>query len=423
MRGSLPRPQIMSANIPSMLPEAESRAVPKVEHPARPTLCHFEQPVELNNLRDLWSEHESHPNNDLDYFLLIARMRKEVIAPFVIGLKTNGISAASLAARIEHTRESFRLGYLPCGSVPVRKLTFVTNGIIGHLTAETAQLALQDLRASLTARGLDFAVLHNLAIDSPLAAALQTAVPAMLRDHGARQREHWRMSLPETFDLFLARRKKKHRYWLNRLPRVLEKAYPGTVETTVFEKGDIEQFCRDADAVGALTYQRKLGAGFSDVGESREYCRLLANRGALRGYILYLEGKPAAYWMASTHRDVLFLHSTGYDPQFRKYEVGTILFLSLIRDACGTVLRKIDFGLGTADYKERFGDEMWLEQDYYLFRNHPRGWLFNFLISGGQFADRFARALISQSGPIGRIKKWWRQRLVAAEPRAEAETP
>ena len=397
--------------------------LPKLDHTSSLVLCHFEQAAELEDLREFWSQHETHPNNDLDYFLLIARMRKEVVAPFVIGLKADGTLEASLAARIEHTRQSFRLGYLSCGSVPVRKLTFVTSGVTGSLTQKTAQLALQNLTASLTERGLDFAVLHNLAIDSSLAATLRTAVPAMLRDHGARRREHWRMSLPETFDLFLARRKKKHRYWLNRLPRMLEKAFPGAVETRVFQKGDIGPFCRDADAVGALTYQRKLGAGFTDVGESREYCKLLADRGALRGYILYLEGKPAAYWMASTHRDVLFLHSTGYDPQFRKYEVGTILFLSLIRDACGTELKKVDFGLGTADYKERFGDEMWLEQDYYLFRNSPRGWLMNLLISGSQCTDQLARWVLSQSGPIGRVKRWWRQRLVAVEPATETETP
>ena len=413
----------MSANVRSILPEAASRELLRLDRPSAGVLRHFEQPAEFDELRDLWKEHDSHPNNDLDYFLLIARMRKEVIAPFVIGVKSDGILEASLAARIESTLQKFHLGYLPCGAVPVRKLTFVTNGIIGNLTPETAQLALQDVRVGLTERNLDFAVLHNLAIDSPLATALRNAMPALLRDHGAREREHWRMSLPETFDLFLARRKKKHRYWLNRLPRVLEKAFPGAVETRVFEKGDIEDFCRDADAVGALTYQRKLGAGFTDVGESREYCKLLAAREALRGYILYLDSKPVAYWMASTHRDVLFLHSTGYDPHFRKYEVGTILFLNLIRDACGTVLKKVDFGLGTADYKERFGDEMWLERDYYLFRNGPRGWLLNLLISGSQCADQLARRVLSQSGPIGRVKKWWRQRLVAAEPKVETETP
>ena len=220
------------------------------------------------------------------------------------------------------------------------------------------------------------------------------------------------------------RQKKKHRYWLNRLPRVLEKDFPGKVETKLYENAEgLEEFCRDADAVAELTYQRKLGAGFSNVGETREYCGLLARRGALRGYILYLDRKPCAYWLASTHGEILFLHATGYNAEFRKYEVGTILFLHLIRDACGTTLKKVDFGLGTADYKERFGDEHWLERDCYIFAPSLRGVLLNLVISGSMFAENTARWLLSQAGPIARVKKMWRKHLVAKEAPAEAEAP
>ena len=383
----------------------------------------FDRAEEMEGVRNFWNAHESHPNNDLDYFFLIARSRKEVAGPLVIALASGGELRASLAGRIEDTRQKFQLGYVSCGSIRVRKLSFVTSGALGDISRDDARMLIETIRSSLCERGLDFAVLHNQPVDSWLAREALAGVPAMRRDHGGREREHWRMSLPGSFEEFLGRRKKKHRYWLNRLPRVLEKAFPGKVETKAFETGGVEEFCRDADAVAALTYQRKLGAGFANVGETREYCGHLAARKALKGYILYVEGKPCAYWLASTHRDILFLHATGYDPAFRKYEVGTILFLNLIRDACGTVLEKVDFGLGAADYKERFGDENWLEKDYYIFAPGIRGVMLNAVISGGMFAEKIARGLLSQAGPIGRFKKMWRQRLVATEPTAQTENP
>ncbi len=385
-----------------------------------PTVRIIDRAEEMEALRDLWNAHEAHPNNDLDYFLLISRSRAEVRSPLVLALEADGELRGSLAARIEDTRQHFQFGYLSCGSIGVRKLAFVTNGVLGDLACSDATLLLSKIRCCLSERRLDFAVLHNQHFDSVFAAEVPHRVPPLLRGHFGREREHWRMSLPASFDEFLARRKKKHRYWLNRLPRVLEKAFPGKVETKVFENTEhVEQFCQDADRVAALTYQRKLGAGFSDVGETRDHCLLLAARKALRGYILYVDEKPCAYWFASAHRDNLFLHATGYDPALRKYEVGTILFLNLIRGACGAVLKRVDFGLGTADYKERFGDEHWLEKDYYIFAPTFRGVALNAVISGGMFAERLARWVLSKTGPLGRIKTMWRRRLVTAE----TETP
>ena len=378
---------------------------------------------ELERVRNLWIAHEAHPNNDLDYFTLIARSRKEVRSPLVVTLESGGELCASLAGRVEDTRQKFQLGYVSCGSVGVKKVAFVTSGALGDITRENARMLIDSIQSSLRRRGLDFAVLHNQPVDSWLAREAQTSVTGWLRDRGGREREHWRMSLPGSFEEFLARRKKKHRYWLNRLPRVLEKAFPGKVETKAFATtADVPQFCRDADAVAALTYQRKLGAGFANVGETREYCELLAARSALKGYILYVDGQPCAYWLASTHREVLFLHATGYDPVFRKNEVGTILFLHMIREACGTALEKVDFGLGAADYKERFGDECWLEKDYYIFASDIRGVMLNAVISGGFFAEMAARWLVAKAGPVSRIKRLWRRHLVASDTQTEAES-
>jgi CelD/BcsL family acetyltransferase involved in cellulose biosynthesis len=384
----------------------------------------LERPPEMARLRPLWEAHEAHPNNDLDYFLLIARTRPEVVAPLVVAVECDGEIVATLAGRIEETRQPFQFGYLRCGSVRVRKLSIVTGGAVGDFTPANARRLIESVRGCLAERRLDFAVLHNQPLGSALPAEAEISAPVHLRAHGGRDREHWRMSLPGSFDEFLGRRKKKHRYWLNRLPRVLEKDFPGKVEIRVFDRPEsVEQFCRDADAVSALTYQRKLGAGFSNIAETREYCGLLAARRALRGYILYLEGRPCAYWLASTHQEVLFLHATGYDPQYRRYEVGTILFLHLMREACGTALKRVDFGLGSADYKERFGDEQWLEKDHYIFAPTFRGVVLNLTISGGQYAERAARCLLSQAGPVGRLKRWWRRRLAGGGAGPTAETP
>ena len=84
-------------------------------------------------------------------------------------------------------------------------------------------------------------------------------------------------------------------------------------------------------------------------------------------------------------------------------------------------MEKVDFGLGAADYKERFGDECWLEKDYYIFAPGFRGVMLNAVISGGFFAEKAARWLVAKAGPISRIKQLWRRRLVASDTKPEAD--
>jgi len=106
----------------------------------------------------------------------------------------------------------------------------------------------------------------------------------------------------------------------------------------------------------------------------------------------------------------MFLFSTGYDPDFRKYEVGTILFLRMIADAYGTGVRPVDFGLGPAAYKERFGDEHWEEKHFYLFAPALRGLVPNGLLSVNRLVDNYALWSWEKAHLVSRTKRRWKQR-------------
>ena len=50
---------------------------------------------------------------------------------------------------------------------------------------------------------------------------------------------------------------------------------------------------------------------------------------------------------------------TGYDPDLREYVPGTLVLFRLVDELIREGVRKFDFGLGDAHYKQRYGDESW----------------------------------------------------------------
>src|ERR1017187_3792743 len=68
--------------------------------------------VEVEELRPFWLKEQSHPNSDLEHFLLVCRLRTEVISPCVLSLWQDGSCRCLLAGRIEHLAIQPRVGYL-----------------------------------------------------------------------------------------------------------------------------------------------------------------------------------------------------------------------------------------------------------------------------------------------------------------------
>ena len=163
----------------------------------------------------------------------------------------------------EQGRLPIHLGYLKLGSIRIKRLNIVTGGIMGDESEDACRLLLQCARQVLSEKQLDMLVLSYVPTTHILF-RLATSMPGRCcRDWGVAPSIHWRMTLPATFEEFLKNRSKKHRYWLNRLPRVLEEAYPGRVRIRSFTgPGDVEDFCRDADAIARTTYQHQLGEAF-----------------------------------------------------------------------------------------------------------------------------------------------------------------
>ncbi len=93
---------------------------------------------------------------------------------------------------------------------------------------------------------------------------------------------------------------------------------------------------------------------------------------AFKGLNLYVEDNPCTYWAGIIYKNTFYpieKGGTGYDPQYKKYEVGTIPMLKMIEDLCnGAHVQYLDFGYKAIAYKRHFCDIHWEEAHFRIFQ-------------------------------------------------------
>jgi hypothetical protein len=61
---------------------------------------------------------------------------------------------------------------------------------------------------------------------------------------------------------------------------------------------------------------------------------LAMERGWFRSWVLYLDGRPGAFWHGEAYRGVFRIGVPGYDPALAQLRVGTFVLMKLIEDLC-----------------------------------------------------------------------------------------
>jgi hypothetical protein len=368
--------------------------------------------LELKEVRGLWEENQWHPNADFEFFSLIVSTRPQIISPCVFVLSQKGKAISLLAGRIEHATMPLRLGYATLARLPVRRIVIIEGAFMGDRSESNWSALLLFMDRFLIRGAIDYAFFEQVHIGSSFHTRAREMFSSDRFKPAHEPSEHWLMSLPESWDAFLKTRSKKHRYWLKRLENILNKEFPGkwTIRryTLAAETGE---FLRAAETIAKTTYHRSLAVGFSLNEENEKRINLEARRDQLRGYILFINDEPKAFWYCTIYQKRLYLCSTGYLPDLRSYEVGTILLMKVFRDHCGSNVDMVDFGLGEAGYKQRFGSEHFSEASHALFAQSARGRWLSSTQQLMQLLTKGAKGTLDRLNITQKFKTMWRRKL------------
>lgn len=362
--------------------------------------------AELSALKADWCRLQNHPNVDWEHFFLYLGTQGVSARPWVMAVKEDNAVKCIVVGRVEADRATIDLGYWTPGLGRMTSLKILTEGVLGAMSPEMAAVVIRRLCDELVEGRFARVLFCNIRTDHPLVATARSApkrfLPMLLADPQA----HWRKTLPKDVAAFWADLSRKHRYWLKRLAKKIEEDFPKALSYEVFkEPAQTDSFCEIAEQIARKTFQRGLGVGFKNDDFFRSRCRIFAVKGCFRGYVLRLAGTPKAFWMGCVYGDTFHSEYTGYDPELRHHEVGSLLLTHLMEELIREGVRFVDFGLGSAFYKQRFGDESWEECDVVLYAPTLR----NRVIAMSSAAAKQARSVAMRLPFVDRIKKVWRQ--------------
>ena len=82
-----------------------------------------------------------------------------------------------------------------------------------------------------------------------------------------------------------------------------------------------------------------------------EFSRIALERGWLRFFVLWLNGKPVASLYGFTYGGKFYFFQTAFDPSYKKHNVGEIILAQAIKSAIEEGVREYDMLRGEEAYK------------------------------------------------------------------------
>jgi hypothetical protein len=239
-------------------------------------------------------------------------------------------------------------------------------------------------------------------------------IPGLLtRDYFPKVEDHWRMAVPENIDQFYSARKRGHRYKLRKSIKRFEEEFPRDNMLIQYSAiNEVDDFIAAAAEISAKTYQKALGVGIENDERTKSLLKEAAMQGWFRGNILMANSKPCAFLLGLAYKNVYYGICTGYDPDFRSYWPGTVIFLKVVESLCADPsMETIDFYFGDAWYKKSYGTENWPEASVYIFAPKLRMVLINFLRNSMMCMNSSLEYVMHRMRVVDWVKRHWRNLL------------
>ena len=367
--------------------------------------------AELEPFRELWTELCYHRDSDLDFYNFIVAKHAGA-NPFVLVLK-RGSETSFLVGRLETVQVESKVGYFRLPTPSLRVLEFIHGGMLGNIDALAAMAVVAHLRTMLRQGKVDAVKLHYADIDSPLFVAMaelkrSRASLAMVQPVPHRRRNLAKFSTD--FNSSISRNERSNQ---RQREKQLAATCGGRLQIDAFQSAqDIDRLMRDAEHIAVKSYQRGIQVGFTDTETTRERLQLLARKGWLRAWIMYLADQPAAFWIGALRRGIFGSDYLAYDASLSRLAPGTYLTMKVLEEMqqVGSEVRLVDFGLGDAPYKERFGTDVSMTATLHIFARTWRGTYVGSVHEATQAANRAGKRMLAHLGILNRFKKRQRQR-------------
>jgi hypothetical protein len=373
---------------------------------------------EIQAIRETWEQMQREEsaatiNTDYDRYLSVLKMAGDRVQPYIILIKQKGHTKTMVVAVTETRQIACRIGYLTILKPKMRCLSVVYGGIIGQKDNEACSFLVNELMRILRSREIDMAFLNHTRTDSQIY-ELGRKMPGLLcRDYFPVVDSHWQTTALDGKEDFYKTLSRNERRNISRHTKSLEKKASGRVELKIFRGlQELEEYISTASEISSVTYQKIITGGFTNSDSVRSLLTQAAKMDWLRAYVLYAGSEPIAFESGLLYKSTYFAEYRGFNPDWSIGSPGSILLLKVLDEFNKDPDVKIyDYGFGDAPYKQRYGQQYWLEAPVFIFAPRPYPILVNVLRTLITAFSASLKFVLKKFGFIDRVKRRWRKHL------------
>ena len=373
---------------------------------------------ELQEVHRVWGAWSGNRDSEMESYLKFLRSNPATLRPHVLVVYRGGVPDAILVGRIDSGHIRCRLGYLQL-NLRAQIMSFVYGALRGKPSKENCDLMVSEILGSLSRGEADVAYMNFLPKDSDLCRLAMKKPGLLSRDYVRITQPHFAITLPATVQEYYRGLSSGARWQVKNKQKKLLKDFGGEVRIKCFrEATEVDAMAQDIERVAKTSYQRGLGVGFIDGPETREQLRFKAQKGWLRAHVLYVSERPRAFWIGDMNQGTFGSDFLAYDAELGKYSPGMFLITKVIEGFCDGShegVTGVDFGPGSARYKEVLSNNRWEETSVYIFAPSLKGISLNLVRSSIGRVDQTIKTALVRTNLLQRIKKYWRSQATPKE--------
>jgi hypothetical protein len=385
------------------------------ELPAGYTIQILKSIEEIKKVKSFWEEKQTHPDGDIDLFINIINSKKEFVYPYIILILLNKKPEAMMVGIIEKKMINVYISYKMLSGPKLRILTIIPERIFGNQNFTCSHFFVLELVASLKHKETDLVQLENFNIDSHIFKKAKTKPGFLYRDYYPETISHWKTVLPGTIDELFSDMGSKQRHELFRKERRIQEDSRGKITFCCYKvEGEIYRLCNDIENVSRYSLKDIIGYGFIINTKNKNYLSISAKRGWLRGYLLYIDEKPCAYYICHIYKEIFYFRSSGFNERYKNCSPGVVLLKHVLEDIYKHEknIKEIDWGIGDQKFKKHLGNYSTKVGSLYIFPQTLYGFLLNCTKSSLVFFKTFVKAILIKFGQKDKISNYWRHRLI-----------
>jgi hypothetical protein len=357
---------------------------------------------EIESIRDVWSCWQREPNVDLDLFQATQPWDPPKVRPHVVVLYRDGLPEAMLAGIVSEREFKARLGPWNFALANARLLQVIPGGALGHLNSENCNALIGEILRSMCQGEMDVAVLMRIEAGSSLQIKALGSPGLLSRDYAPGGNILRYMVLPSDIEGCYRILSPNLRHQVRKKTRRLMAAFPEKVKTICFRHVDeLDCLVDDIEEVAKSSFQRGLGGGFIDSPLVRRALRIEAQKNVMRGFVLYVDARPCAFWLGSLCHSTFHLSCGAYNPEFHRFSPGMLLLMKVFEHFCGdndeVKVSEIDLGIGDFRYKEELSNRAVEQVTVHIFAPTLKGLVFNTVRTASATVDRIIRHIASRT--------------------------